>query len=69
MPSPQAGRCRLCLLAPASVAPHPLRVFGALAQAIVHDEAPRHGHVEARLVRVRVRARPLGLGLGLGLGR
>ena len=40
---------------PADVATHPSRELGALAQPVVHDEAARHGDVEARLVRVRVR--------------
>ena len=40
---------------PADVATHPSRELGALAQPVVHDEAARHGDVEARLVRVRDR--------------
>ena len=55
--SPQAGRCPLCLqpALPAAVATQPSRELGALAQPVVHDEAARHGDVEARLVRVRDR--------------
>ena len=55
--SPEAGRCPLCLqpALPADLPTHPSRVLGALAQPVVHDEAARHGDVEARLDRVRVR--------------